>query len=174
MCYTDSNDKYDIQNMKSYNDKIDKVITSIGDLFVEELDIIHKNKKLTWILDFWKRVIRINTPTPNVSTVKIQRPNATMCTWFDIDIKKETFIHKSDENYDVIRYFLFHTTGKCLRLHSGACLSWYASKLEHGTSCTIVRNITSKRVYYLGLSEQAPVTTVAWGESKPKNKEYIS
>ena len=78
------------------------------------------------------------------------------------------------KNYDVIKYFLFPTTGKYVRLYSGVCLSWYASKLEHGTSCTVVRNKNNNQVYYLGLSEEAPVTTVAWGESKPKNKEYLN
>ena len=73
-------------------------------------------------------------------------------------------------SYDVIKYYLLPTTEKCLRLHSGVCLSWYESKLEHGTLYTIVRNKTSDRVHHLGLSKQATVTTVAWGESKQKIK----
>ena len=172
--HTDSRDKYEISSIKSHNDKIDKVRYLIDRLSTEELHSICKNKKLVWILNIWKRIIRLHTHNSNASTIKIERPNATTCTWFDIDTKRKRFIHTSDKEFHVVRYFLFPETGKCLNLHSGVCLSWYASKLQHGTSCTIVTDNKNKRVYYLGLSVQAPVTTIAWGESKPKNKEYLN
>ena len=123
-------------------------------------------------MNFWKRIIRLHTHNSNASI--LERPNATTCTWFDIDTKRKRFIHTSDKEFHVVKYFLFPETGKCLNLHSGVCLSWYASKLQHGTSCTVVTDKKNKRVYYLGLSVQPPVTTIAWGESKPKNKECLN
>ena len=96
--HTDTNDKYDIQNTKSYNDKINKVLTAIDNFSVQELDNIRNNKKLAWILDFWNRVIKLNTVSSDISVVKTHQPNATTCTWFDIDNQNETFIHKTDKN----------------------------------------------------------------------------
>ena len=86
--HIDSRDKCDISYIKSYNDNIDKVGTLIDRLSTEELLIIHKNKKLVWILNIWKRIIRLHTHNYNASPIKTERPNATTCTWFDIDTKK--------------------------------------------------------------------------------------
>ena len=43
--------------------------------------------------------------------------------------------------------------------------------MQHGTSTTAVVDKRDGRVYYLGLSDEAPVTVIAWGESKPKSKQ---
>ena len=62
---------------------------------------------------------------------------------------------------------------ECLCLYSSACLSWFASKLQHGTSVTVVTDINNIRVYYLGLLNISPVTIVELGESKQINKDIV-
>ena len=68
------------------------------------------------------------------------------------------------------RYFVFPKCGVCFRICSGFCLSWFALLMQHGTSATAVVDNRDGRVYFLGLSDEAPVTVIAWGESKPKSK----
>ena len=86
--HTDKQDKYDCIYTKEYIEKIHKIHIFIKKLTTKDLQFIQNDKKLCWILTFWNKVISKYYNMWNKNEMLIQRPNATTCTWFDIDIEK--------------------------------------------------------------------------------------